>query len=273
MLIRKMIVIFFLIFISLIAQTHKKDSLNLSREIGIKGGLHLISQKDILFSPLVYQGNSLTNISLYYLNKDISSSFKVQLTFSNSDIELDNPIKYKKNDFTIEGFPSTSYLANVEVGYNWRIFSKEKLIIYLGSIAKAQMQIVDYDNGIDESKGFGASASLGFWLSGNYNFDWQNSIEVDLYGSLISWTRRPHYSTLENVILQSSSPFEDFIGTGELNFFTEHLSTNASITYSIKLSPNFKIGASFFAEFIMFKEPLKSSTLVNNFNLIAAYLL
>ena len=235
--------------------------------IGIYWGFHSNWSQDLVFSPMIYKGNSFTNLQLQYQRNTAKGLHRIGLAFDKMEASSTNLIQFTSFNETISRIPSEILQVNINYGYAREITTGKKLNIHLGALLETKLHLTKYNFGVSDDEGYILMNSLKPWLMAAYDLDVKNGIQVELLFPILSFVSRPEYAIVDNNEIQNEGSDLAFLyQKGELASFGALLAKRIALSYTRTLSPRTQFSFGYTLDYLKYKKPEAIRVLKNNFD-------
>jgi len=277
MTIRIGLVIIVFIFISLTTASGQPreggtTGANLKRNtLGLSLGFHHSRSQDLLFSPLIYDGQSLLAIELFYQRRSQKGLHLLTVAFDRISVESTELLTFPFFGSPITRQSSTASFLNLQYGYARESMQKERINLLLGGMLDNQIHAVEYNFAESDDTGYLISYALAVWLRGEYRINQTQSLKVETSFPLVYFLSRPPYAIVDNEEIQSNNGFSYIHERGEWHALSGFLKLHLLLGYSRSLSSKFDLLLLYQFDYLRATEPLKLSVVKNGFNLGIAF--
>ena len=238
---------------------------------GISLGLHHSQTQDLLFSPLIYDGQSLLAVELAYQRRSEKTLHLLSVVFDNISVESTDALTFPFFNMPITRQSSTASFLNLKYGYAREIMHKEKIDLLLGGMLDNQIHVVEYKFAEFEDEGYLISYALAVWLRGEYRINRIQSLNLETSFPLAYFLSRPPYSIVDNEEIQSNSGFSHVHKRGEWHVLSGFVKLHLLLSYARELSSRIDFLLSYRFDYLKATEPLKISVVKNGFDVGIAF--
>lgn len=239
--------------------------------LGISLGLHHSQTQDLLFSPLIYDGQSLLAVELAYQRRSEKTLHLLSVVFDNISVESTDARTFPFFNMPITRQSSTASFLNLKYGYAREIMHKERIDLLLGGMLDNQIHVVEYKFAEFEDEGYLISYALAVWLRGEYRINRIQSLNLETSFPLAYFLSRPPYAIVDNEEIQSNNGFSYVHERGAWHALSGFLKLHLLLSYSRSLSSKFDLLLSYQFDYLRATEPLKLSVVKNGFDLALAF--
>ncbi len=239
--------------------------------LGLSLGLHHSQSQDLLFSPLIYDGQSLLAIELSYQRRSQKGLHLLRVAFDQMSVESTDLLTFPFFGSPITRQSSTASFLNLKYGYAREIMQKEKVNLLLGGMLDSQIHLLEYKFAEYEDEGYLVAYSLAVWLRGEYRINQKQSLNLETSFPLVYFLSRPPYAIVDNEEIQSNNGFSYVHERGAWHALSGFLKLHLLLSYSRSLSSKFDLLLSYQFDYLRATEPLKLSVVKNGFDLALAF--
>jgi hypothetical protein len=231
-------------------------------------GLHISKSQDLVYSPIIYNGNGLSAINIMYERFNKRGVHSVNIEYDNIETNSTQSITYDEFGTLITRQPSNAIQLAASYGYAVQLKQNKKTRIYLGGVAEIKIHSTEYNFTSSSIDGHIFSNSLHSWFNGTYNLTSKSFITLDAKAPLVSIVARPTYAIVDNKSIQhDGSDIGFFYQTSKLASIGSYQALNLAITFSTQLSRLTSFNFRYRFDYLRFNKPLPISVLKNNFDL------
>lgn len=238
----------------------------------LRAGLGHMVRQDLIFSPFIHRDVSPINIGLEYARSGRVYQ-NISIGYSSYMPMVEEPYQYL--DREEQKTASPHYFTFVDIDYllGKRIIQKGKLTTTLGGLLSSNIQLLNYVYGRVGNTGYVLSFGLGAFIKQDYQITKKHTVSAKLQLPLVYWLARSPYLVNDDAYIENISSHSDlksfaaFVGDGGFTTISQIQSLNFEIGYTYQLSPKWKVGASYWLEFMHARRPRNLLSLRNSFNL------
>ena len=239
-------------------------------QLGIKLGFHRSQTQDLLFSPLIYDGQSLAAIELSYQRRSQKALHLLRVAFDRISVESTELLTFPFFP-TITRQSSTASFFNLKYGYAREIMHKDKINLLLGGMLDNQIHLLEYRLAEYEDEGYLISYALAVWLRGEYRLNQTQSLNIETSFPLVYFLSRPPYAVVDNEGIQTDSGFSHVHKRGEWHALSGFLKLHLLLSYSRELSSRLDFLLSYQFDYLKATEPQKLALVKNGLDVGLAF--
>ena len=239
--------------------------------VGIGWGFHHSQTQDLLFSPLIYDGQSLAAIQLSYQRRSKNALHLLRVAFDKISVESTDALTFPFFNTPITRQSSTASFFNLKYGYAREIMHKEKVDLLLGGMLDNQIHLLEYKFAEFEDEGYLISYALAVWLRGEYSINQIQSLNFETSFPLVYFLSRPPYAVVDNEGIQTDSGFSHVHKRGEWHALSGFVKLHLLLSYSRELSSRLDFLLSYQFDYLKTTEPQKLALVKNGLDVGLAY--
>lgn len=224
--------------------------------------------QDLVFSPLIYSGSSLSNLTLQYERYQKRGIHQLSLGYNQSDIRAAPLITFTDFGQSFTRIPSILRQVNLSYGYAHLVKRTDSFQWYVGGIVETQLHHTTYNFGLSDDEGYLFTNDLQAWLMAFLQLDSKNRIRFDLSIPLLTYATRPEYAIVDNEEIQHNGSSLAFLyQQGEWASLNNYLAMDFGLTLDHRISNTAAIQVGYGLAYYRYEQPLSISILKNQFNL------
>jgi len=239
--------------------------------LGLSLGFHHSQSQDLLFSPLIYDGQSLLAIELFYQRRSQKALHLLKVAFDRISVESTAALTFPFFGSPVTRQSSTASFLNLQYGYAREILQKESINLLLGGMLDNQIHAVEYNFAESDDTGYFISYALAVWLRGEYRINQKQSLNLETSFPLVYFLSRPPYAIVDNEEIQSNGGLKHVHKRGEWHALSGFIKLHLLLSYSQSLSSKFDLLLSYQFDYLRATEPLKLAVVKNGFDLGLAF--
>ncbi len=239
--------------------------------LGLSFGFHHSQSQDLVYSPLIYDGQSLLAIELFYQRRSQKALHLLTVGFDRMSVESTDLLTFPFFGSSITRQSSTASFFNLQYGYAREIMQKEKINLLLGGMIDNQIHAVEYNFAESDDTGYLISYALAVWLRSEYRINQTQSLNLETSFPLVYFLSRPPYAIVDNEEIQSNNGFSHVHERGEWHALSGFLKLHLLLSYNRSLSSKFDLLASYQFDYLRATEPVELSVVKNGFDLGLAF--
>ncbi len=239
--------------------------------LGLSLGFHHSQTQDLVYSPLIYDGQSVLAIELFYQRRSKKGLHLLKVAFDRISVESTDLLTFPFFGSPITRQSSTASFLNLQYGYAREIMEKESINLLLGGLLDNQIHAVEYNFAESDDIGYLIAYTLAVWLRGEYRINQTQSVNLETSFPLVYFLSRPPYAIVDNEEIQSTNGFSYIHERGEWHALSGFVKLHLLLSYSRSLSSKFDLLLSYQFDYLRATEPLKLSVVKNGFDVGLAY--
>lgn len=235
--------------------------------IGLLWGFQHSQAQDLVYSPMVYQGQTLLALQLFYHRRSAKGMHAVRVSFDQTSVEGSDLHTFPFFNRFIERQASTSSSLHLSYTYGRELIKRGKTHLLLGGLLDNQLHALEYNYAESSDIGYLLAYALGVWLRGEYQIDDTQYIHAEASFPVLSFVTRPPYAIVDNKNIQSSkSAFFQIHERGTFNILSGLIQPNVQVAYNRSLSDRFLATFAYTFTYTRATEPLPLSVIQNRFS-------
>ncbi|NET38527.1 MAG: hypothetical protein F6K19_42125 [Cyanothece sp. SIO1E1] len=236
--------------------------------LSIQLGWQWNQTQDLVFSPLIYSGSSLTNIALQYQRFQPKGLHQVSIGYGQSDITAADLITFTDFGPSFSRIPSETRQLHLHYGYAHLIKNADAFQWFLGGLVESQIHHTTYNFGLSDDDGYLLTNDLQAWLMAFWQWNGKNRIGIDISFPLVAYVSRPKYAIVDNEEIQHDGPGLALLyQEGEWASLKSYQALDLNLTLDHRISNAAAIQFGYGLEYHRYSNPLSISILQNKFNL------
>ena len=140
-------------------------------KLGLSLGLHHSQNQDLLFSHLIYDGQSLLAIELTYERRSAKAIHLMRVAFDKISVASTDGLTFPFFDAPVTRQSSTASFLNLKYGYAREAVRNEKMNLLVGGMLDNQIHLLEYKFAEYEDEGYLVAYSLAIWLRGEFRIN------------------------------------------------------------------------------------------------------
>lgn len=231
-------------------------------------GWHWIQNQDLVYSPLIYKGSSITSLALQYERFSKKGIHQITIGFDQSEVEAGALITFTEFDQSFSRKASETREVRLHYGYAHRLKNSDLFQLYIGGILEAQINVNTYNFGWSDDNGYLLSNSLQPWLLAQYQVSAKNRLGLEINFPLLSYLARPTYAIVDNHEIQhEGSDLSYLYQNGEWATLDSYQALDFSLVWDRRLSNTAAFQVGYDLSYTRYSQPLPITILKNKFNL------
>ncbi len=236
----------------------------LKNKLQLYWGYHLTKSHDLIFSPMIYSGNTAVALSLEYERGTPHGLHQIRLAYDKTNVSGTPLISWEAFEGTRMRQPGEALQLNISYAYLHQFFSSEDFQFYLGGLLEARIHHTSYYLGISEEEGYVLSNSLNTSLQVDYRLNEKNTVRASFYIPVLSWISRPEYAIVDNEEIQHEGSDLAFVyQQGKLASWGTYRALNCALAFTHSVSSAVNLSFRYQLDYFRYTEPLKASVLRN----------
>ncbi|WP_224997121.1 hypothetical protein [Cesiribacter sp. SM1] len=255
------------------------QDLNHKNELQLQWGLRQYMRQDFLFSPMLYQGNSLLNARLNYRRQRNSSIHLFGISAGQYNMGSGPLYRYLewRTLEEVDAIPTTFVLLDLHYAFLKTIHKGNKLTLSAGGILENGTGAFFWGYGAQSFFGYTLTTGIGPVLQARYALGAKHALEGSFSMPVLSWLARSPYAVNDDEFIanQSSHSTLTTLGNlykdGSLVTIDKLQKLNWMLSYSLSLSERWSAAAVYQGEYFRFSAPRKVVAIRNELSLGITY--
>ncbi len=252
------------VFVLLCWHILKAQNDTLQHHISLDIGLQIHQSQDLIYSPMIYRGQSLASFQFMYSYHTRKGIHQLRSYYDHVNTESTELISFP--GFGEDNQRSLSPINFIEAEYSYlhRIRSIKSLALLAGGSLSTLTQLPTYQFGFGDEEGFIIAHALKLKVMTNIKMVERHSLRIETSYPLLSMLVRPLYSIVDNGLIQNEgSDFAYLHNHGSLEGPGGYHHFHFLAKYIVPFSEKTELNAGYLFQYIRYKDPQQISILKN----------